>query len=64
MRLAVVAEGVEDEPTLDRLHALGCGMAQGHLLSRPVSASDVVVWVRESPRARGAREITNLRRVV
>jgi len=64
MRLVVVAEGVEDEATLDRLRALGCDMAQGYLLSRPVSAAEIAVWVRESPRARSGREKTNLRRVV
>jgi len=64
MRLAVVAEGVEDEAAFDRLRALGCDMAQGYLLSRPTSAAEVAAWFRESPRARGAREATTLRRVV
>ena len=36
--LEVVAEGVEDEPTLAALAALGCQLAQGYYFSRPVPA--------------------------
>ena len=36
--LEVVAEGVEDEETLAELHRLGCRVAQGYLLGRPVPA--------------------------
>ena len=64
MGLAVVAEGVEDEVTLERLRALGCDMAQGYLLSRPVGAAEVATWMRESAWARAARERIGLRRVV
>ena len=39
MGLVVVAEGVEDEATLERLRALGCDMVQGYLLSRPLAAA-------------------------
>jgi len=39
--LTVVAEGVEDRATWDLLEALGCDVAQGYYLSRPVPASDV-----------------------
>ena len=64
MRLAVVAEGVEDEATLERLRALGCDMAQGFHLSRPVAAEQVVAWMRESGTQKPARDATALRRVV
>jgi EAL domain-containing protein (putative c-di-GMP-specific phosphodiesterase class I) len=63
MGLAVVAEGVEDEPTLERLRALGCDMVQGYLLSRPLAADDVVAWMRHAAAARVGKEAT-LRRVV
>jgi diguanylate cyclase (GGDEF)-like protein len=36
--LRVVAEGVEDTETLDALHALGCDIAQGFHLDRPMAA--------------------------
>lgn len=36
--LKVVAEGIEDEACLAFLHAAGCDMAQGYLISRPIPA--------------------------
>ena len=35
LRLALVAEGVETPLQVERLNALGCGMAQGFHLARP-----------------------------
>ena len=37
----VVAEGVEDRETLELLGALGCDLAQGYHLARPMPSSDV-----------------------
>jgi diguanylate cyclase (GGDEF)-like protein len=37
----VVAEGVETGETLDALRALGCDVAQGYLIARPMIASDL-----------------------
>jgi diguanylate cyclase (GGDEF)-like protein len=42
--LSVVAEGVEDEPTLEQLRAMGCEGAQGYLFSRPVPADELDQW--------------------
>jgi EAL domain-containing protein (putative c-di-GMP-specific phosphodiesterase class I) len=39
--LRVVAEGLEDEPTLRRLAALGCDLAQGYYLGRPAPADAI-----------------------
>ncbi len=39
--LEVVAEGVEDAATLAELDRLGCRVAQGYLLGRPVPAADL-----------------------
>jgi len=39
--LRVVAEGVEDEETWRRLAELGCDLAQGYYLSRPLPAADL-----------------------
>jgi EAL domain-containing protein (putative c-di-GMP-specific phosphodiesterase class I) len=50
--LDVVAEGVETEQTLERLRALGCTLAQGYHLSRPVPAAELEAWLerrREAP---------------
>ena len=45
--LQVVAEGVEDAVTWDRLRALGCDLAQGWFLSRAMPLADVPHWVAE-----------------
>jgi EAL domain-containing protein (putative c-di-GMP-specific phosphodiesterase class I)/CHASE2 domain-containing sensor protein len=39
--LKVVAEGVEDQGCLDFLRAIGCDLAQGYLISKPIPASDL-----------------------
>ena len=43
--LDVVAEGVEDVATLQRLAELGCDRAQGYFLSRPVPPDELIAWV-------------------
>jgi len=63
MRLVVVAEGVEDAVTLDRLRALGCDMAQGYHLSRPVTAEQAAQWARDTA-PRSGRETATMLRVV
>jgi diguanylate cyclase (GGDEF)-like protein len=40
--LSVIAEGVEDEMTLKRLELLGCDLAQGYHLGRPVPREEFV----------------------
>jgi diguanylate cyclase (GGDEF)-like protein len=62
--LTVVAEGVEDEATLERLRALGCDRVQGYLMARPLAVAEVAAWMRSSPWARGSRDTALLRRVV
>ncbi len=41
--LRVVAEGVEDLATLEVLGQLGCDLAQGYFISRPIPAADLVL---------------------
>ena len=41
----VVVEGVEDAPTLQRLADVGCRLAQGHHLSRPVPAAELAAAI-------------------
>lgn len=45
--LQVVAEGVETEAQLEELRRMGCHMAQGYLISRPLSPDAVGDWLRE-----------------
>jgi predicted signal transduction protein with EAL and GGDEF domain len=39
--LRVVAEGVEEQKSLDLLSSFGCDVAQGYLISRPKPAGEV-----------------------
>ena len=43
--LQIVAEGVEDAGTLDRLDGLGCDLAQGYHLSRPIPPDEFGLWI-------------------
>jgi diguanylate cyclase len=49
--LQVVAEGVEDEPTLEALRALGCDVAQGYLFERPMPAKQFADWLERDSSA-------------
>ncbi len=43
--LVLVAEGVETPEAWDRLREMGCDIAQGYLVSRPLSAGDLREWI-------------------
>ena len=47
--LKVVAEGVEDETSLEILKGWGCDIAQGYYISRPLKMADLETWLRNSP---------------
>ena len=46
LKLHVLAEGVEDQETWDRLRQMGCHSAQGFHLGRPQPAADLTAWLR------------------
>ena len=46
--LKVVAEGVEEEALLDKLEAMGCEMAQGYFIARPMPVSELEDWIKDS----------------
>ena len=46
--LDVVAEGIEDEPTLALLTDLGCDIAQGYFIARPMPLEAFIEWVEEN----------------
>ncbi|MGH3770395.1 MAG: putative bifunctional diguanylate cyclase/phosphodiesterase [Pseudonocardiaceae bacterium] len=59
--LIVVAEGVEQDATRDQLVRLGCDVAQGFLISRPLGPERFDAWLTaRTVRAAGAREETVL----
>ncbi len=43
--LAVSAEGVEDQETLDRLKGYGCDTVQGFFFSKPLPPHELVEWI-------------------
>ena len=51
---SVVAEGVEDVRTLERLVDLGVDVAQGHHHSRPVPAAELARWAAQQRDLSGA----------
>jgi len=59
--LEVVAEGVETEGELRRLIALGCDIAQGYLIARPMPASDYAVFLANHAKSPITRSLSNLR---
>jgi len=48
MGLKIVAEGVEDQDSLDILAGLKCDLAQGFHLSRPLGADKIHQWVDDN----------------
>jgi EAL domain-containing protein (putative c-di-GMP-specific phosphodiesterase class I) len=57
LSLHVVAEGVEDQHTWERLVDMGCELAQGYYLGRPMPIDDFPTWLAayraEQPNPRG-----------
>lgn len=53
--LKVVAEGVEDDATLSVLAELGCDIAQGYGISRPMPGEEIAAWVARQPAHRPVR---------
>jgi diguanylate cyclase (GGDEF)-like protein len=55
--LTVVAEGVEEDATRDQLVEMGCDIAQGYLISRPLGAERFDAWLQaRTVRARGVHD--------
>jgi EAL domain-containing protein (putative c-di-GMP-specific phosphodiesterase class I) len=59
--LGVVAEGVEDAQTLERLRALGCEHAQGYHVSKPLPAAEFPAWARRWTAEQGSDILTLVR---
>jgi diguanylate cyclase (GGDEF)-like protein len=53
--LRLVAEGVEDRQTWDLLAAMGCDVAQGYYLGRPMPAEDLIAWLGDWSLSRPTR---------
>ena len=46
--LRAIAEGVEDAATLGRLRELGCDLAQGYYMGRPMPLAQLIEWLATS----------------
>lgn len=44
----VCAEGIEDEETWKRLSEMGCDLAQGYWIARPMPADDLLQWLTDT----------------
>jgi EAL domain-containing protein (putative c-di-GMP-specific phosphodiesterase class I) len=51
--LRVVAEGVENAGALDLLYAMGCDLAQGYLIARPMPLTELVAFLGNRERKAG-----------
>jgi EAL domain-containing protein (putative c-di-GMP-specific phosphodiesterase class I)/DNA-binding NarL/FixJ family response regulator len=45
--IVTVAEGIETEKDWDLLRELGCDMAQGYLIAKPMESSEFLTWARD-----------------
>jgi len=48
MGLWVIAEGVEDQATLDLLDSMACDMAQGYFICKPITVDRLREWLKTS----------------
>jgi EAL domain-containing protein (putative c-di-GMP-specific phosphodiesterase class I) len=46
--LSLVAEGVEDAATAEVLADLGCDVAQGYAVARPMPVGEFLEWLRRT----------------
>jgi len=44
LKMKVVAEGVEDQETLSLLKQMGCDIAQGYYIAKPMPADKILNW--------------------
>jgi len=47
MEMKIVAEGIENHQILSALKQLGCDVAQGYFIGRPMPLADLVTWWRQ-----------------
>ncbi|GAA1946135.1 putative bifunctional diguanylate cyclase/phosphodiesterase [Amycolatopsis minnesotensis] len=58
--LTVVAEGVEEDVARDQLEAMGCDVAQGYLISRPLPEDRLEAWLQARTARSPGRQAHNV----
>ena len=48
LSLDVVAEGIEDAGTMEKLRQMGCDLAQGYHIARPMPGADFLIWLNQN----------------
>jgi len=54
LKMGAIAEGVEDEPMWRALSLLGCDIAQGYHVGRPLPVGEFQAWANASPWSTGS----------
>ena len=49
LEMRVVAEGVEDQRSLDMLVSMGCDYGQGFHIARPMPSTQLAEWLVQAP---------------
>ena len=49
LEMRVVAEGIEDQRSLDMLVSMGCDYGQGFYIARPMPAGQLNGWLQQAP---------------
>ena len=57
LRVTVLAEGVETRKQWDLMKELGCDLAQGHLIGRPMPGGQVLAWLTQWQEKRAANTL-------
>ena len=57
LKLVTVAEGVETRKQWDLMKELGCDLAQGHLIGRPMPGGQVLAWLTQWQEKRAANTL-------
>ena len=45
--IVTVAEGIETKKDWDLLRELGCDLAQGYLIAKPIESGEFLTWARD-----------------
>ncbi len=50
LNMTVVAEGIEDQNSMEILRELGCQWGQGYFICKPLPINKLIVWMQKNPK--------------